>query len=89
MGTGGSFSGDKAAGREADHSPSASAKVKKNVDLYMHSPIRLHGVVPNWLGTGTTLPPLPYLLLTKIPLVSNWWFLLVTDDFIIALQQFF
>jgi hypothetical protein len=23
---------------------------------YIHSPIRLHGVVLNWLGTGTTLP---------------------------------
>jgi hypothetical protein len=26
------------------------------VDLYIHSPIRLHGVVLNWLSTGTTLP---------------------------------
>jgi hypothetical protein len=33
--------------READHSPPASAEVKKNVDLYIHSPIRLHGVVLN------------------------------------------
>jgi hypothetical protein len=31
-------------GREADHSPSASSEVKKNVDLYIHSLIRLHGV---------------------------------------------
>jgi hypothetical protein len=29
------------------------------VDLYIHSPIRLHGVVLNSLSTGTTLP-LPY-----------------------------
>jgi hypothetical protein len=29
------------------------------VDLYIHSPIRLHGVVLNYLSTGTTLP-LPY-----------------------------
>jgi hypothetical protein len=28
MGTGGSFPGDKAAGREADHSPPTSAEVK-------------------------------------------------------------
>jgi hypothetical protein len=34
-------------GREADQSPPTSAEVKKNVDLYMHSPIRLHGVVFN------------------------------------------
>jgi hypothetical protein len=26
------------------------------VDLYIHSPIRLHGVVLNWLSTGTTVP---------------------------------
>jgi hypothetical protein len=32
-------------GREADHSPSSSAEVKEWVELYLHSPIRLHGVV--------------------------------------------
>jgi hypothetical protein len=26
------------------------------VDLYIHSPIRLHGIVLHELGTGTTLP---------------------------------
>jgi hypothetical protein len=26
------------------------------VGLYIHSPIRLHGVVLNYLSTGTTLP---------------------------------
>jgi hypothetical protein len=26
------------------------------VDLYIHYPIRLHGVVLNYLGTWTTLP---------------------------------
>jgi hypothetical protein len=39
--------GVKRLGCEADHSPPASAEVKKNVDLYIHSPIRLHGVVLN------------------------------------------
>jgi hypothetical protein len=36
MGTGGGgfFHGGKEAGHEADHSPPASAEVKKNVDLY-------------------------------------------------------
>jgi hypothetical protein len=29
---------------------------QENVDLYIHSPIRLHGVVLNLLSTGTTLP---------------------------------
>jgi hypothetical protein len=48
--------GVKLQGREADHSPPASAEVKKNVDLYVHSPIRLYGVVLNRLSTGTTLP---------------------------------
>jgi hypothetical protein len=28
--------------READHSQTTSAKVKKKVDLYIHSPIHLH-----------------------------------------------
>jgi hypothetical protein len=48
--------GVKRPGSEADHSPPASAEVKENVDLYIYSPIRLHGVVLNSLSTGTTLP---------------------------------
>jgi hypothetical protein len=32
-------------GHEADHSPPSSAKVKEWMELYLHSPIRLHGVV--------------------------------------------
>jgi hypothetical protein len=33
------------------------------VDLYIHSPIRLHGVVLNFLSTKTTLPlPLFYFI---------------------------
>jgi hypothetical protein len=35
----------KRPGREADHSPPASAEVKKNVNLYIHSPICIHGIV--------------------------------------------
>jgi hypothetical protein len=31
--------------READHSPPSSAEVKECVELYLHSPIRLHGLV--------------------------------------------
>jgi len=38
MGTGGSFPGDKAAGREADHSPPSNAEDIGCVDLYLHSP---------------------------------------------------
>jgi hypothetical protein len=41
--TGGSFPGVKRPGRESVHSPPASAAVKKYVDLYIHSTIRLHG----------------------------------------------
>jgi hypothetical protein len=37
--------GVKRPGREADHSPTSSAEVKEWVELYLHSPIRLHGVV--------------------------------------------
>jgi hypothetical protein len=33
--------------READSSPPVSAEVKENVDLYIHSSIRLHGVMFN------------------------------------------
>jgi hypothetical protein len=47
MGTGGSIPGVRRPGREVDHSPPTSAEVKKNMDIYMHSPIRLHGVVLN------------------------------------------
>jgi hypothetical protein len=32
-------------GSEADHSPPSSAEVKEWVELYLHSPIRLHDVV--------------------------------------------
>jgi hypothetical protein len=45
MGTRGSFPGGKAAWREDDHSPPSSAGVKECVELYFHSPIRLHDVV--------------------------------------------
>jgi hypothetical protein len=42
-------------GREADHSPPSSAEVKEWVELYLHSPIRLHGVVLRG-STDTNLP---------------------------------
>jgi hypothetical protein len=37
--------GVKWLGREADHSPPSSAEDIKCAELYLHSPIRLHGVV--------------------------------------------
>jgi len=39
--------------READHSPPSSAEIRECVELYLHSPIRLHGVVLSY-STGTT-----------------------------------
>jgi hypothetical protein len=45
MGSRGSSLGVKRPGRETDHSPPSSAEVKECVELYLHSPIRLHGVV--------------------------------------------
>jgi hypothetical protein len=39
--------GVKRPGRKVDHSPPSSAEVKECVELYLHSPIRFHGVVLN------------------------------------------
>jgi hypothetical protein len=55
MGTGGSFSGVKRPGREADHSPPTSVEVKK-IWNYTYTSSRLHGVALNSLSTRTTLP---------------------------------
>jgi hypothetical protein len=63
MATGGSFSWGKAAGTR---SPLTSSQFRgqENVNQYIHSHIRLHGVVLNYLSTVATLPffflPLPY-----------------------------
>jgi hypothetical protein len=45
MGNTGSFPEAKRLGHDADHLPPSSAEVKECVELYFHSPIRLHGVV--------------------------------------------
>jgi hypothetical protein len=45
MGTGGSFSGVKRPGSEADHSPPSSAEVKNAWSYTSTPPICLHGVV--------------------------------------------
>jgi hypothetical protein len=39
----------------ADYSPTARVR-SRMVELYLYSPIHHHGVVPNKLSTGTTLP---------------------------------
>jgi hypothetical protein len=40
--------GVKRSWREADHSPPSSAEAKEWVELYPHSPKRLHGMVLSW-----------------------------------------
>jgi hypothetical protein len=45
MGTGALSLGVKRPWRESDHSPPSTAEVKEYVKIYLHSPIRLHGVV--------------------------------------------
>jgi hypothetical protein len=48
--------GVKRPGRQADHLPPSSAEVKEWVELYLHSPIRFHGVVLRYKKTtGTTM----------------------------------
>jgi hypothetical protein len=44
--------------READHSPPSNVKIK-NGEILPPLPIRLHGLVLNFIRIGTTLP-LPY-----------------------------
>jgi hypothetical protein len=46
-------SGVKRPGRETDHSPPASAEVKQMRIYTSTRHIRVHGVVLNWLSTGT------------------------------------
>jgi hypothetical protein len=45
MGTEGSFPGVKRPEREPDHSPPSSAEIEECVELYLYSPIRVHGEV--------------------------------------------
>jgi hypothetical protein len=48
LGTRGSFPGVNRPGREADRLPPSSAEVKECVKLYLHFPLRLHGMVLSW-----------------------------------------
>jgi hypothetical protein len=47
VGTGALSLGVKRSGCEADRSPPSSAEINECVELYLHSPIRLHCVVLN------------------------------------------
>jgi hypothetical protein len=51
----GSFLGGKADGAWSGPLTSSQCRHQENVDLYIHSPILLHGIVLNSLSTGTTL----------------------------------
>jgi hypothetical protein len=46
--------GVKRPGHEAHNSPPTSAEGQEYVALYIYTPIRLHGVVLNYLSTVTT-----------------------------------
>ena len=60
----GSFPGVKRPGRDVDHPPTSSAKVKERVELYLYSTSG-----PLWPVIGRTLPlPLPI----PLPLPSLW-----------------
>jgi hypothetical protein len=60
MGTRGSFPGGNAAGKWSWPLTSRQCRDQGYVDLYIHSTIRLHGVVLNQLSTGTTLTLIIY-----------------------------
>jgi hypothetical protein len=45
---------------EAHHSPPSNTEVRIGRVLQLHSSIRLHGIVLNWLNAGTTLLYLPF-----------------------------
>jgi hypothetical protein len=80
MGRGSSFPGGIAAGSWSWPLTSNLFRGQENVDLYIHSPIRLHVVVLNYLSTKTNLP-LPLSLwwrafvLTSVVNLSNCFFL--------------
>jgi hypothetical protein len=44
-----SLPGEQRPERQADHSLPTSAEIKGSVDLYVHSPIRIHGAVLSYV----------------------------------------
>jgi hypothetical protein len=57
------------------------------VDLYIHFPIRLHGVVLNKLSTGTTLPY--YVDAQKVMFSTNCRISVATVEFILHISTCF
>jgi hypothetical protein len=70
MGAGALSPGVKRPGREADHSPPASAEVKK-MWIYTSTPINLYGVVLNSLSTGTTFSFALWLAIIRVTVESS------------------
>jgi hypothetical protein len=62
--TGALSSGVKRQEYEADLSPPTSVE-SKNLDLYFHCSIRLHGLVLDQLSTGTALPFMGFVVNTR------------------------
>jgi hypothetical protein len=74
MGTGGSFSGGKAAGREADHTPPFSAEVKY---VWIYTSIPQYAIIAWWSfkeeSTGTPRITSDYLHVhLEVTALSNW-----------------
>jgi hypothetical protein len=65
--------GLKRQGREANHSPPTSAKVK-NVEQYLHNQISLHEMVLNKLNTGIIL------LLMNLRVLLNEEYFLIREE---------
>jgi hypothetical protein len=63
--TGTLSSGVKRQRRETDHSPHLVPRSRK-MELYLHSPMCLHGIVLNSLSTGATLPFPNHVLSTAV-----------------------
>jgi hypothetical protein len=73
MGTRSSFPGSKAAHKfKLSIHPQLPLRSRK-CDLHMDSPMRLHGVVLNWLSTGIYLPTLMRLQRCSLELLKQIW----------------
>jgi hypothetical protein len=66
---------------ETDHSPATSAEVKKT---WIHSPLHLHGIVLNYLNTGTALP-VPFM--TPVTLIKKYTSYLISVYILLLSSQ--
>jgi hypothetical protein len=65
-------------GLEADHSSPSSAEVKEWVEMCLHSPMRLHGVVLCWWGAEGQLT---YTLSDLFKLQISWLCIILSCSF--------